>query len=245
MPVALFKIRARLDVVCGTPNFWTLASMPVFLSHLPSSILHPYTPLEKTFLSHTVTDPHDFLLMNSLICTVSLLCNAYCHPLCTLYCESIWKTNCADCSLHPGSGLSASSLLIMHRVIRKLWIDRSTFRQTAGEQCSLNTPLCRQYAGKQWQRGGWTWGRGFHIAPCCLKAWWESSPTLALSLPLITATVWKCFIGNVQKLSVCSFLCVVCIHGATFWQTSDSKLAKNAQCETSKWVRHSWSFHFV
>lgn len=110
--------------------------------------------------------------------------------------------------LHSGSGLSVSSLLKMHRVIRKPWMDRPTFRKIAGGQCSLNTPLCRQFAGKQYQRGGWTWGRGFHIAPRCLRPWWESSFTLAVSLPLITVTVGKPFMGNVQKL----WVCVMCIH---------------------------------
>lgn len=143
---------------------------------------------------------------------MSSLCNARRHPL---YYESILRGNsiCSDCPLHSGSDLSVSSLPVMHRVIRKLWMDRPTFRQPAGVQCSLNTPLCRQSAGKQYQRGGSTWGRGFHIAPRCLKTRWESSLTLALSLPLITATFWKPFMGNVQKLSVFVLVCVcMCIH---------------------------------
>lgn len=98
---------------------------------------------------------------------MSLLYNAWRHPLCTLYYESILRTNsmCSDWPLNSGSDLTVSSLLAMHRVIRKLWMDRPTFRQPAGEQCSLNTPLCCQSAGKQHQRGCSTWGRGFHILP--------------------------------------------------------------------------------
>lgn len=51
------------------------------------------------------------------------------------YYESIVKGNpiCCDCPLHSGSDLSFSSMLLMHRVIRKLWMDRPTFRQPAGE----------------------------------------------------------------------------------------------------------------
>lgn len=170
---------------------------------------------------------------------MSSLCNAYCDPLCTLYYESILRRNsiCSDCPLHAGSDLSVSSLPVMHRVIRKLWMDRPTFRQPAGVQCSLNTPLCRQSAGKQYQRGGSTWGRGFHIAPRCLKARWESSLTLALSLPLITATCWKPSMGNVHKLSVC--LCVymcICEHDCFFGKKptpnvfhKEAKACKNAQ----------------
>lgn len=114
---------------------------------------------------------------------VSPLGNVHRQPLCTFYYESIVRGNpiCCDWPLHSGSDLSVSSLLVMHRVTRKLWMDGPTFRQPAGGQCSLNTPLCCPTAGKQYQRGGWTWGRGFHIAPRCLGAHWESSP---LCLPL-------------------------------------------------------------
>lgn len=145
---------------------------------------------------------------------MSLLGSTFCHPLRMLYYHLILRINSisSDCSLHSGSDLSVSSLHVMHRVIRKLWMDRPTFRQPAGEQCSLNTPLCPQSTGKQYQRGGLTWGRGFHIAPCCLQACWESSLTLTVSLPLITATCWKPFRDNVQKLSVSLHLCVwMCI----------------------------------
>lgn len=175
---------------------------------------------------------------------MSLLCNALCHPLGTLNYESILRTNsiCSDCSLHSGSDLSVSSLPVMHRVIRKLWMDRPTFKQPAGEQCSLNTPPCRQSTGKQYQRGGSTWGRGFHIAPRCLEACWDSSLTLALSLPLITATCWKPFMGNVQKLSVRSlFSACVYVHMSVlpFGQAPDifykePKTCRNAQCQLQR-----------
>lgn len=114
---------------------------------------------------------------------VSSLGNVHRQPLCTFYYESIVRGNpiCCDWPLHSGSDLSVSSRLVMHRVTRKLWLDGPTFRQPAGGQCSLNTPLCCPSAGKQYQRCGWTWGRGFHIAPHCLGAHWESS---SLCLPL-------------------------------------------------------------
>lgn len=102
---------------------------------------------------------------------VSSLGNVRPQPLCTFYYESIVRGNsiCCDWPLHSGSNLSVSSLLVMHWVTRKLWLDGPTFRQPAGGQCSLNTPLCRPTAGKQYQRCGWTWGKAFIFPPAA----WE------------------------------------------------------------------------
>lgn len=183
LPFPLINFLFKFPINSTYCKYVTLSKYTTLNTSIDSLYLFSYRP--------AVIYPHGFHIMKSLLC-ICMLCHhcAFCRPLCTLYYHSILRATsiCVDCSVHSGSDLSVSSLPIMHRVIRKLWMDRPTLRQPAGEQCSLNTPLCPQSAGKQYQRGGSTWQRGFHIAPCCLQACCESSLTLTVSLPLITAT---------------------------------------------------------
>jgi len=126
-------------------------------------------------------------------------------------------------------GLSVISLLIMHTAIRKLWMDRHTFTQTAGVQCSLNTPLCRQAAGIVYQRWFDVGTRLSYYPLLPRSPMGVLTHSVALSSLLITASVEKMFHGKCAKglcvfLYVCVCVCVLYAHlNSTFWQKAWAK----------------------